>query len=222
MPTSLTVPLAVVAVLLLMRKPIARIFALLFVRRAVRGALGDMGRAALARLEDVILAPEPDYSWKNDRIEEQYVHPLRDLGFTEAGAYSTGQVPGVHILMLVHVSDRIQANVYEHPQVGSWLELVSRYENKDVFSVTNLPPQGVNRPPWITTIQVEKSATAVAMVQRMLKDRKSGALRPTNPKDAKEEFEIGYAQFMAWKRQTGISPEEVARQIERRLETPAA
>jgi hypothetical protein len=150
------------------------------------------------------------------------IEPLRGLGFVEAGGFAVDRMPGVHVQLLVHVVDRIQTHVYEHPQAGNWLELVSRYQDNSVFVVTNLPSQGVVRPPWNTTVNVEPDAGTGSMVQRLLKDRKREPLEPVSQNHAKIAFEIAYAQFMAWKKKTGITPEEVAHQIRRRLETPVA
>ena len=220
MPTALLVILAVACLLFVMRKAIVRVLALLLLRKDVRARIGEVGRTALEKIEErITLAPEESYSWKSDGVEERYLHPLRDLGFRKAGAYSVHPMPGVHVEILVHVGDRIQANVLEHPLAGDWLELVSRRENDEVFTVTDLKPQGVDRPEWLHTFEVEKGMPVASMVQLLLKERKSGRLKPTDPRRAKEEFENGYARFMAWKKKTGISAEEV-RQIQRRLEEP--
>ena len=223
MSTALIVLLAIALTLFVMRKAILRIFALLFLRRAIRAGLGDVGRAALENLvESIHLSPEDGYSWKSGDIEARYLRPLHDRGFTAAGAYSVDEIPGVHVEILVHVKERIQANVHEHPQAGSWLELVSRHENSEVFTVTDLPPQGIDRPEWLHTRHVEKDAPVASMVEFLLDERKRGRLKPTDPRNAKQEYEAGYARFMAWKKKTGISAEEVARQIQRRLESQEA
>jgi hypothetical protein len=221
MSTALLVILAVACFLFVMRKAIVRVLALLLLRKAVRAGLGEVGRTALEKIEErITLSPEESYSWKSDGVEDRYLRPLRDLGFRKTGAYSVHPMPGVHVEILVHVDDRIQANVLEHPLAGDWLELVSRRENDEVFTVTDLKPQGVDRPEWLHTFEVEKGMSVVSMVQLLLKERKSGRLKPMDPRRAKEEFENGYARFMAWKKKTGVSAEEVARQIQRRLEEP--
>jgi hypothetical protein len=218
MSTAWIVILGIAGLLFVMRKAIVRIFALLFLRQAIRAGLGDVGRAALEKVDaKITLAPEDGYSWKNDGVEERYVRPLLDLGFSEAGAYAVDQMAGVHIQMLVHVKDCIHANVFEHPVAGNWLELVSRRENDEVFTVTDLQPQGVDRPEWLHAFEVEKTVPVASMVQRLVQERKSDRLKPTPRQTAKEEFERGYARFMAWKKSAGISAEEVARQIQRRL-----
>ena len=218
MSTAWIVILGLAGLLFVMRKAIVRIFALLFLRQAIRAGLGDVGRTALEKLEaKITLAPEEGYSWKNAGVEERCLRPLLDRGFREAGAYSVAEMPGVHIQMLVHVNDRIHANVFEHPVAGTWLELVSRRENDEVFTVTDLAPQGVDRPEWLHTSHVEKTLPVASMVQLLLKERKSGRFRPTHRQTAQDEFERGYARFMDWKQKTGISPEEVARQIQRRV-----
>lgn len=221
MSTGFIVIAGVAFVAVAFRKQFARVLALLVVRKAFRGALEEVGRQALAKTQDVVtLHPEPGYQWMNSSIEAQYVNPLRALGFTDAGIYSVQQMAGVHVRMLVHEQDRIHANVYEHPQAGHWLELVSRYENNDVFTVTNLRSQGIDRPSWLTTVRVE--VPTALLVQRLLKERKQAPLRPATVANAVDEFEAGYARFMAWKKQTGISAAEVARQIERRAGAPVA
>ena len=63
--------------LFLIRKPLFRLLALLFVRQAVRGALADVGKASLAKVTDrITLAPEEKYAWKDPEVESRYLGEL--------------------------------------------------------------------------------------------------------------------------------------------------
>jgi hypothetical protein len=222
MPHGAIVAIALFGLVFVMRKPILRIVALLLVRRAVRGALSDVGTTALAKTaQRVTLVPEDVSSRRSSEVESRYVRPLQESGFVPAGAFVVEQTPGVHLQMLVQPGHRVQANVYEHPQVGTWLELVCRYENGNVFTVTDLPSRGIDAPSWITTRRVEPSTPVATMMQRLLKERPQAGLEATSPENAKQQFELGYERFMAWKKKTGISAQEVARQIPRFLESKA-
>src|SRR5262245_40106221 len=129
MLTPLLVVLAIAALFLVVRKPLARVLALLLVRKAMRGALEEVGRTAIAKTADTIeLRPHETYSWRSDAME-RYVEPLLALGFVDAGAFAVDKMPGVHVELFVHVSEGMQASVYEHPQFGDWVEIVSRYDN---------------------------------------------------------------------------------------------
>lgn len=222
MSPAAAVTLIVFAVLIALRKPILRVVALLFVRRAVRGALADVGKTALAKSVDhLTLVPDSASSWKDAAIETHYVRPLRDAGFVSVGPFSVQQMPGVRLHMLVHPGDRVQANVYEHPRAGGWLELVCRYEDGKAFTVTDLPSRGIDTPPWITTRRVEPKTPVTAMLRCLMEERRSTGLDSTTPANAREQFEQGYARCMDWKKNKGVSANEVARQIPRFLDSKA-
>lgn len=189
-----------------------RIAKLLFVRQAVRAAFTDVGKQVLAKLQDVVaLELDNDHAWTIAGMEENYFTPLRNLGFADAGTYSVDKMPGVHLKMMVHVADRVYVNVYEHPKAGDWVEFVTKYEDHSTVSLSTLPPTGVEGPPWLTSIKCAKGTPMAELYQQLLQQRKRGAMKPFTSGSVKYEFEEGYAQYMNWKKNTGIPPEEVAR-----------
>src|SRR5262245_49249519 len=104
--TSMIVTVVLGLLFLAVRRPLLRILAFLLVRKAVRGALTEVGKAALDKVDDVVsLVPEKRYCWKDEGIEARYVEPLRRLGFADAGGFAVDRMPGVHVQLLVHVRD---------------------------------------------------------------------------------------------------------------------
>lgn len=190
----------------------SRIAKLLFVRQALRAAFTDVGKQALAKLQDVVsLERDDSHAWTAASMEAIYFAPLRALGFEDAGTYSVDKMPGVHIKMMVQAADRVYVNVYEHPKAGDWVEFVTKYENHSTVSLSTLPPTGVQGPPWLTSIKCTKGTPMAQLYQQLLQQRKKGAMKAITTGSAKHEFEEGYAQYMNWKKNTGIPPEEVAR-----------
>lgn len=190
----------------------SRIAKLLFVRQAVRAAFTDVGKQALAKLQDVVsLERDDDHAWTTAGMEENYFAPLRALGFEDAGAYSVDKMPGVYLKMMVHVADRVYVNIYEHPTAGDWVEFVIKYEDHSTVSLSTLPPTGVQGPPWLTSIKCAKGTPMAQLYQQLMQQRKRGAMKSFTAGSVKHEFEEGYAQYMNWRKNTGIPPEEVAR-----------
>jgi hypothetical protein len=188
-------------------KPIA---ALLFLRAAVRAGLSDVGRKALEKQPDTIhLEPLSDPQWKDAAAMERMAQPLRGKGFVNCGVFTVDKLPGVKLWILFQEKTWVAAHLHEHPKVGMWPELVTRYTNGASHSITTRPATGIKMPSWITIIR-SPEAPADQLYERLLQERQRNGIEQVSRADVVHAFEAAYSRQMIAMKHDGISPEEVA------------
>ena len=201
---------ALIAVLVIWSIFGKRILASFLLSSAAKGALQDLGQRAIQKQPDwITLQKAANPRWTNRAAIEEWTKPLIAGGFQDAGVFTVDKMAGVKINILVKPDDCVMANVYEHPKAGTWIELVSNYDNGESTTLTTMKPTGIGRPPWITTTYAQK-APAMELVERLKSDRRKGALIAISTQRAPKQFEEGYAKHMAWQKNTGLSVEEVS------------
>jgi hypothetical protein len=174
---------------------LARLLRPIFVAATVGSALDDLGRKALDEAVDAItLNRLSGADWKE---VESLCAPLLTRGFTDGGAYSIDKMPGVRVRMLLNAADGIVAQVWEHPKVGSWVEIVTYYHDGRVFTATTMPAIPVPHPPWISTVRAP-GASPPELLERTLRERPSGIVKKVTAASAPRDFEAGYVAAMAW------------------------
>jgi hypothetical protein len=183
----------------------------LLFRQVVRGALSEIGRRALHRTPDQIkLARVDSPSWTNGPAVEQQAAPLRSAGFKDLGVYSVDKMPGVLIRMMHHPETFVEAHIYDHPRVGSWIEFASRYTDGSSHTLTTLAPTGLDRPEWVRTIRADKGTPTDQLYSQFKTQREWHNIKPVAADEVVHEFEDSYLRHMIWRQNTGITPEEVA------------
>jgi hypothetical protein len=183
-----------------------------FVRTVVRNALSEIGRRALTRTPDQIaLARVDSPNWTAGLAVGQQASPLRSTGFKDLGVYRVDKMPGVLIRLLHHPETYVEAHIYDHPRVGSWIEFVSRYADGSSHTLTTLAPTGLDRPEWVRTIRADKNTPTGQLYQQFKTQREWHNVKPVAADEVIHEFEDAYLRFMIWRQNTGITPEEVSR-----------
>lgn len=208
------VTLVVLAVLGIARKPLTRILMLLFVRMGFRAGLADVGSRAVAKQPDLIhLAPRPGHPWTNSAAVEALAVPLPSLGFSEAGTYGIQEMAGLFLKLLVQPDQRIAACIYEHPKVGTWIDLFSHYKDGTGLTYTTARPTGLDQRRGARTVHAPGTGTE-ALYQQMLRERPAGDLEEMTPANVVGRFEGAYLRAAAWRKNKGVAAEEVARHIQ--------
>lgn len=192
-----------------------RIMALFLLSSAGKAALNNIGKLALGKQPDwITLERVASPQWMNQAAIEEWTQPLLAGGFQDVGVFKVDKMPGVKVNLLVKTDDFIMASVYEHLQAGTWIELVSHYDNGDCATLTTMKNLGMVRPSWITSIFSDK-APAMDLVRRLFRERRPGAMIDISAQRAPRQFEEDYAKYMLWKKNTGLSAEEVGKQVKR-------
>ena len=200
-----------------------RIIRLLLLRGFGRGVLGAVGKQALQRVPQQVALQKTEFpTWTHQSEVEKQAAPLRKEGFTDLGVYAVSTIPGVMIRMMAHPQTYVAAHIYDHPRSGSWTEFVTRYTDGSSHSLSTLPPTGMDAPDWFRRIEADKSTPTDQLYHQFLTQREWHNIRQVAPADTIKEFEDNYAKLMAWRQQRGITPTEVARVAQDRLQRKQA
>src|SRR5690349_15634096 len=121
--------IVVLLVLLVLIKPLIRIAMLLLVRTACRGFLTNVGQKAMDQQPDEIhLKPATDHQWTDGAAVEALATPLVGRGFEAAGdPFGITEMPQVFLRFLIQPEQRVGACIYEHPKIGTWIDLFSHF-----------------------------------------------------------------------------------------------
>jgi len=210
--------LVLLVLLVIFVGPVRRVLLFLFLRVAVRAGLGDIGKQAMAKLkEEIHLTPESNPAWRNVAAVEVFATPLLGRRFTEAGTFSIPEMPGLFLRFLVHPELRIAACIYDHPKAGIWLDLYSHYADGTSITFTTRAATGLDERPGAKTVHATDT-TSDTLFERMINERLKAEMMEMNTANIVARFEDAYAKAMAWRKNKGISPEEVAGQIKRKIE----
>jgi hypothetical protein len=186
-----------------------RLLAGFLLSRAGQGALQDIGKQAVdAQPDGIRLNRIATPAW-DDAIVQQIISSFRTAGFADAGAYSVDMMPGVKVAIFAKPEDCIAAYVFEHPKAGTWIELVTRYQDGTSTTLTTLPSTGQKQPAWLTTMRTAK-APAGDLVRQFMRDRRPGAMKHISAEQAPQDFEEGFAKYMQWRKATPMTAAEVA------------
>ncbi|MFY9561566.1 MAG: hypothetical protein WAQ52_15135 [Terriglobales bacterium] len=188
-----------------------RVLTYLLMRQAGRQALAEVGKRAVTKLPEYIsLSRVESPAWTNQELVRQQAEPLLRRGFQDAGVYSVDKMPGVYIRMLCQPQAGVAAHIYDHPRSGSWIEMVTRYDDGSTHAVSTLPPTGMKHPEWFRKIQADKTIPANKIYERFLPQRQQHGIKLVATNDVVREFEEVYHRLALWRQETGISAQEVA------------
>jgi hypothetical protein len=195
-------------------KPLTRLLIFLLVRMGLRAGLADVGSRAVAKQPDQIhLTPRPGHAWTNGPGVDVLAAPLSSLGFSEAGTYAIQEMAGVCVKFLVQPDQRLAACIYEHPKAGTWIDLFSHYKDGTGVTYTTARPTGLDQRPGTQTVHAPGVASE-ALYRQMLRERPAGELEEMTPANVVGRFEDVYARATAWRKNKGVSADEVARHIQ--------
>ena len=172
---------------------------------------------ALAQQPDRIhLQPGGPDSWKHASTARRIVEPLVSRGFTDAGVHTIPQMPGVVVQLLAHEKDGLYAAVYEHPQAGSWFDLISRFQDGTSVTYSTSLPTALKPRPGHPTVNLP-GVEPLGVLDRVLAQRPRRTLKPVSADQAVSVFEQGYADSIDYRKQVGISTSEVVGTAARKI-----
>lgn len=188
----------------------------LLVRQVGRVALTAIGKDALAKApEQIRLSHVTVPQWQDAATIDRQASSLVRVGFNDLGTYSVDKMPGALVRILFQPQTHVAAHLTEHPKVGNWIEFATRYSDGGSDFLTTLPDQGITSPPFVRTVRADKNTPANSLYQQHLSQRKSSGIKPVGQNDVAHEFEGAFMRYMVWKANKGLTPEEVARVVEK-------
>lgn len=183
----------------------------LLVRHAAAKALDQVGKRALMKLPDAVrLTRLEKPAWANADEVRRQLDPLLRCGFQDAGVYSIDRMPGVLLQILCEPQAGVVAYIYDHPRPECWVEMMTRYRDGSTATVTTLPPTGMRHPEWFRKIQADKTMSTNRIYEKFLPIRQQHGIVPVMPEDAAMDFEETYRKLALWRRENGITRQEVA------------
>ncbi|HEY2955278.1 MAG TPA: hypothetical protein VGK89_08525 [Candidatus Eisenbacteria bacterium] len=161
------------------------------------------------------LAQQPDHihlqrggAWKNAGAPRKSVEAFTSRGFADAGVHTIADMPGVVVQLLAHPGDGFYAAVYEHPQAGTWFDLVTRYQDGTSVTYSTARPTALKPRPGHPSVNLQ-GADPGTVIDKALAQRPRRTLQAASVADAVSVFEESYAESMAYRKQEGISTREV-------------
>lgn len=188
-------------------------------RGAVRITFKRAGEAALAQQPDRIKLEHVSVpAWRDAPKVAAQAAPLLARGFKDLGVYSAANLPGVKMKILLNEDERAAAYIYEHPKVGVWTELSTRYEDGSMTMVVNRPPTGIQSPPFVRKLLGDPAEPTDRHLATLLKERGPEGIKIVKASTVVREFEDAWMRIMIWQKNKGLSVEEVAAVARRWLE----
>lgn len=174
----------------------------------------DVGKRAGARVPDEVhLTPIQMIIWKDqDKWREDY-KALEECGFRHVGNYRVQEI-GVDVEFLMNPEERAQACIYNHPVVGVFMDVVTRYEDGTSVTFANRNATGLDQHPKYQN-RFLGEIPAAELVERALRERPDWAKKPVREEDLVPDFCRVWKEYKKWRSSRGTTPEEVGRIYER-------
>jgi len=163
--------------------------------------------------DQITLLPAGAEPWSDRAAAGRLVLGLERLGFRSAGAFAIEQMLGVLAQLFAHPEEHFLGVVYEHPQTGHWFDVVERRSDGSSTTWTTAPESGLARRAEHPHVH-EPGATPEALFARALRERGPAPAEAIRIAEVEAIFEREYAEETAWRKNRGVSREEVQR-IER-------
>lgn len=155
----------------------------------------------------------PAIDWQQPDQAAALIEPLRQAGFAEVGSFAIQ--PGDMVLQaFCRPSDSIYAVVYQHPKVGVWLDLITRYQDGSRITYCTQRDSLLDRPEH-TMARYYEAMPASELLSRFLAERPSKPMESLSAEAFVGHFEQAYAESMDWMMARGGPTEaEIRRQCE--------
>src|SRR6266446_6072474 len=183
-------------------------------RRIMLLVMGEEGRAAVGQKA---LASQPDNITLTPASQPPgteaagILKMLHGGGFSPVGSFTVPEMGGLPIHFMVQPGESAVAAVYEHPKAGVWLNLFTRYQDGTSFTfATSRMGGGLDQRPGHPVVREPGLETSAAW-GRFLRERRQGPMISFTAEDVPQMFADAYAEAIAWRKQRGLSGEEVQR-----------
>ena len=174
----------------------------------------EVGKRANERIPgEIHLEPTQMILWKDqDKWREDY-NALEQHGFQHAGNYKITEI-GVDLQFLMNPEQHALACIYNHPVVGVFMDVITRYQDGTSVTFANRKATGLDQHPKYQN-RFLGEVSAQELVERALRERPDWEKKPVREQDLVEDFCRVWKEYKEWRSQRGTSPEEVERIYER-------
>jgi hypothetical protein len=170
----------------------------------------DVAKRAGERIPNEIhLQPSTMILWKDEDKWRQAYNALEDHGFRHASNYRVVEI-GVDVQFLVHDRECLLACIYNHPVVGVFMDLVTRYQDGSCVTFANRCASGLDQHPHLQNRFLGEIAPA-ELIERTLAERPHQPMREIHDADLAPDFCRVWKEYKEWRNKRGTSAEEVER-----------
>src|SRR5512146_227965 len=178
----------------------------------------DVAKRAGDRVPNEIhLEPATMILWKDEDKWRQAYNALEEHGFRHAGNYRVVEI-GVDVQFLVHDHEGLLACIYNHPVVGVFMDLVTRYQDGSCVTFANREASGLDQHPCLQN-RFLGNITPAELVDRTLTERPQQPMCEVCDADLAPDFCRVWKEYKEWRNKRGTTAEEVERIYARLHET---
>jgi hypothetical protein len=199
---------------------VASSFLLVALNRDAKEAMRRAADAPIRPFADINpsrirLVPREKLEWADEKGALEQAGQLLALGFRDAGLYEIEAKEGYRVWGFVRPEGSIRAVVREVPDEGQSVEVVTRYKNGEMLTLSNsakgIP---VSRPPGLD-LEYLPDFDAQELLGRMLTERTDRAVLKIGVEGFAAEFEEVWAILMDWQNLRGGLDEDELRALGR-------
>ena len=150
-------------------------------------------------------------TWADRDQIEFLAGPLRSAGFIDLGIFDVTPTP-IRLLALASCKDNIYAAVYQHPESGVHLDLVTAYQDGTFYTHSTSKQAGLLDQPQFKTTKSLPELGAADLLKRFLVERPQKAMLPATADAFPSLFESFWARDFDWRiARGGVTDEEIQR-----------
>jgi hypothetical protein len=205
--------LILVGILIFLNTPVGkRLFRIVLVKVLPDSAVKAIGKRAVDKQPDEIHLVKADGgAWTNRAEATRLAGAFGQLGFVAAGTYRITELPDVTLGMLLHAQGRAYAIVYEHPKLGLWADIVSRYEDGTGITYSSSRSPDLAQRPGHKVVKAPGFMPG-ALWARFQAERPAGELVLLDAASLVQRFEDAWRESIAWRKgRGGATRDEVER-----------
>lgn len=174
----------------------------------------DVARRAGERVPDEVhLSPVTMVMWKDEDKWRESFNALEEHGFRHAGNYRVNEL-GVDVQFLINEDQCALACIYNHPAVGVFMDVVTRFTDGSSVTFANRQGTGLDQHPEFQN-KFLGDISASELVERALRERPDKPRRCVHEEDLVPDFCRVWKEYKQWRKKRGTSAEEVERIYER-------
>lgn len=178
----------------------------------------DVAKRAGDRVPNEIhLDPSTMILWKDEDKWRQAYNALEEHGFRHAGNYRVVEI-GVDVQFLVHDRECLLACIYNHPVVGVFMDIVTRYQDGSCVTFANREASGLDQHPCLQN-RFLGDISPEELIEHTIAERPQKPMREIHDQDLAPDFCRVWKEYKQWRNKRGTSAEEVERIYARLHET---
>ena len=190
---------------------VAALLVFFVLRFFLRRFFVQVGTKAVAGQPDALhLQRSANPAWRNPAAVEEIARTLIAGGFADLGAFTAPEMPPLIIRMFAKPEEAVYSCIYEHEKAGVWMDMFTRYQDNTGITFTNTRDRGLAQRPGRPILHFP-GLGAADLYQQFIKERPGGAMITLTAETLPRFYEESYAESIAWRKNRGITAEEVAR-----------